>query len=58
MEDFRRIETLAAIAKDQQREIQRIRGEAYDFPRHPLNLRRILVTLTVLILGMLAWWGQ
>lgn len=58
MEDYRRIETLAAIGKDQQREIERIRREAYGLPAPRLNLRRSLITLTVVILGMIAWWGQ
>ena len=41
----------------QQREIQRIRSEMGSFPRHPLNIRRILVTLTVVIAAILLFFA-
>ena len=58
MEDVRRIETLAAIGKDQQRELERLRRESVDMLAPRLNLRHILITLTLVSLGMIAWWGQ
>jgi hypothetical protein len=59
MEDFRHISRLADIHGDQRRELERARREANLLPAPPLfNLRRVIVSLTVVILGMLAWWGQ
>ena len=61
MEDFRQIGVIADVHGDQRREVERARREA-NLLRQPrqlrLNLRRIIVSLTVVLLGMIAWWGQ
>jgi hypothetical protein len=59
MEDFRHISRLAEIHGEQRREVERARRDANLLPSAPqFNLRRVIVSLTVVILGMLAWWGQ
>jgi hypothetical protein len=61
MEDFRHVSRLADVQLDRWKAVQEAREAAERAPtlsvRH-LNLRRVLLSLTVVILGMAAWWGM
>jgi hypothetical protein len=58
MEDFRHIRVIAELHEDQRREVERARRQANLLPGPGFNFRRILLSVTVILLGMLAWWGQ
>jgi hypothetical protein len=58
MEDFRHISRLAEIHGRRGEELETLQREPLANLAPRLNLRRVLLSLTVVILGMAAWWGQ
>ena len=58
MEDFRHLGRLADLQLDRWHEAAEAREQASLAPARPFPARRILLSLTVVLLGMVAWWGQ
>lgn len=56
MDDYRKLMLLDSRREDLVREAQRARNSLPAGFR--LGIPQILVTLAVMLLGMLAWWGQ
>ncbi len=56
MDDYRRIMLLASMQEERAKEVARLRNQAGQGPRP--SLRTILVAVTVVLLGMVAWWGH
>ncbi len=56
MDDYQRIMLLASLQEERAREAAQRHNEVGRGPRAPL--RSILVALTVVLLGMIAWWGH
>ena len=57
MDDYQRLQFLDSRRKEIAREIEAERRASVGNPLLPRVLRG-LVALTVLLLGMLAWWGH
>ncbi len=58
MEDFHKISVLADLQQDKRREIEEYRRQSRLVAGPRFNLRRVFISVTVVLLGMLAWWGQ
>jgi hypothetical protein len=58
MEDFRHLGRLADIQLDRWQEATEAREQADLAPALRFPARRVLISLTVVLLGMVAWWGQ
>ncbi len=59
MDDYRKLLVMETMLEDRAREARLLRSAAETgFPRPAGGWRRMLVAVTVLILGMLAWWGH
>ena len=58
MEDFRHISRLADVQLDRWHAAEEARKAAGLLRVPRLHLRRLLLSVTVVILGMVAWWGH
>lgn len=58
MEDFRQISRIVEIHGRRGRLPEDLDAPAPAALQSQLNLRRVLLSLTVVVLGMAAWWGM
>lgn len=57
MEDFRHISHLGEVQLDRWRENAASGEAAPSAPGFRFPVRRLLLSLTVVIIGLVAWWG-
>ena len=58
MEDFHHLSRIAEIHGHRSEELEKLQRAPLVRPAPRFNLRRVLLSLTVVLLGMAAWWGQ
>jgi hypothetical protein len=58
MEDFRHLSRLAELYGHRSPDDIATPVDLFPTPRPRLNARGLLISFTVLVLGMVAWWGH